>query len=161
MIFFILSFFFGYILSFSFVRLRTIWLSAGAGAHIECRCSRSCVEGVAITDIIIKTLDGKRDLDVDDVMPGSKGLGILVIIEKKQLRSDAGRSELRFGPGRGQSSCGLQDAPRVCWVSELRLWTLGRPVQLGSWLKNDVETVTIVKVVSLYPHVEKLKVKKS
>ena len=34
-IFFILSFFVGYILSFSLVRLRTVWLSARADAHIE------------------------------------------------------------------------------------------------------------------------------
>ena len=59
MIFFILSFFVGYILSFSLVRLRNIRLSARAGAHIECRCSRSCAEDVTITDVIIKTPDGK------------------------------------------------------------------------------------------------------
>ena len=46
MIFFILSFFLGYILSFGLVRLRTIRLSARAGAHIECsyrnKESRQC-----------------------------------------------------------------------------------------------------------------------
>ena len=26
----------------------------------------------------------------------------------------------------------------------------------GSWLKNNVETVSIIKIVSLFPHVEKL-----
>ena len=36
-IFFILSFFVGYILSFGLVRLRTFRLSARVGAHIECR----------------------------------------------------------------------------------------------------------------------------
>ena len=41
------------------------------------------------------------------------------------------------------------------------IWTLGRPVQLGSWLKDDVGTVSIGKnCVSLSPRVEKLKVKK-
>ena len=59
MIFFILSFFVGYILSFGLVRLRTIRLSARAGAHIEFRCSRSSAEDVTITDVIIKTPDEK------------------------------------------------------------------------------------------------------
>ena len=35
-IFFISSFFVGYMLSFGLVRLRTILLSARAGTHIEC-----------------------------------------------------------------------------------------------------------------------------
>ena len=39
-------------------------------------------------------------------------------------------------------------------------WTLSRPVQLGRWLKDDVGTVSIVKIVSFTPRVEKLKVKK-
>ena len=51
-IFFILSFFVGYIL-FGLVRLRTIRLSARASAHIECS-SRSCVEDVTITNFIQK-----------------------------------------------------------------------------------------------------------
>ena len=80
MIFFILSFFVGYILSFGLVTLRTIWLCARAGTHIEHRCSRSHTEDVTITDVIIKTPAGKWD--VNDVMPGSDGLGILVIFEK-------------------------------------------------------------------------------
>ena len=58
-IFFILSFFVGYILSFGLVRLRTFQLSARVGAHIERRCSRSCGEDVTITDIMIKTPDMK------------------------------------------------------------------------------------------------------
>ena len=56
-IFFILSFFVGYILSFGLVRLRTIRLSARVGTHIECRCSRSHGEDVTITDVIIKNPD--------------------------------------------------------------------------------------------------------
>ena len=43
----------------------------------------------------------------------------------------------------------------VSWDSDS-----GPSVQLGSWLKNDVETVSIVKIVSLNPRVVKLKVKK-
>ena len=66
---FILSFFVGYILSFGLVRLRTIRVSARAGTHIERRCSRSCTEDVTITNVIIKTPDGKWD--ENDVMPGS------------------------------------------------------------------------------------------
>ena len=57
--FFLLSFFVGYIISFGLVRLRTIRLSARAGAHIECRCSRSRAEDVTITNVIIKTPDRK------------------------------------------------------------------------------------------------------
>ena len=58
-IFFILSFFVGYILSFGLVRLRTIRLSARVGAYIERRCSRSRGEELTITDVIIKTPDRK------------------------------------------------------------------------------------------------------
>ena len=49
---------FGYILSFGLVRLRTIRLSAraGASAHIECS-SRSYAEDLTITNVIIKTPD--------------------------------------------------------------------------------------------------------
>ena len=54
-IFFILSFFVGYILSFGLIRLRTIRLSAWVEAHIERRCSCSHREDVTITDVIIKT----------------------------------------------------------------------------------------------------------
>ena len=110
---FISSFFVGYILSFGLVRLRTIRLSERAGAHIECS---SCLltEDVTITNVIMKTPDRTWKWGENDVMAGSDGLGILVIFEKS--------SYLRFGLGRGQSSCGLRDAPRVCWVSELRFW---------------------------------------
>ena len=45
-------------------------------------------------------------------MPGGDGLGFWVIFKKNSLlRFEAGRSELIFGPGRGQSSCVLRDAP--------------------------------------------------
>ena len=91
MILFILSFFVGYILSFGLVRPRTIRLSARAGAHIECRFSRSSAEDVTITNVIIKPPDRKWDWGLNDVMPGSNGLEILVIFEKSsELRSDAG-----------------------------------------------------------------------
>ena len=58
-IFFILSFFVGYILSFGLVRLRTLRVSVRVGAHIERRCSHSRGEDVTITDVIIKTPDSK------------------------------------------------------------------------------------------------------
>ena len=64
-IFFILSFFVGYILSLGLVWLRTIWLSARAGAHIE-YSSHSRVEDVTITNVIIKTPDRKWDWSVND-----------------------------------------------------------------------------------------------
>ena len=137
MIFFILSFFVGYFLSFGLVRLRTIRLSACAETHIECRCS--CTEDITITDVIIKTPDRKWDLGVNDVMPGSDGLRILVIFKKsRELRFEPGWGELIFGPGRGQSSLGLWDA--LCVV-------------------GSDGTVSILKIVSLSPRVENLKVK--
>ena len=77
-IFFILSFFVGYILSFGLVRLRTIRLSAQVAAHIKRRCSRSRGEDVKITDVIIKkNRIGNKTGDVNDVMPGSDGQRIL------------------------------------------------------------------------------------
>ena len=90
--FFILSFFVGYILSFGLVRLRTIRLSARAGAHIECSsCSRA--DDVTITNVIVKTPDRKYDWGVNDIILVSEGLGILVIFEKSKV--------LRFVSGRG------------------------------------------------------------
>ncbi len=38
---------------------------------------------MTITDVIIKTPDRKWTGDVNDAMPGSDGLGILVIFEKR------------------------------------------------------------------------------
>ncbi len=66
------------------VGLRTIRLSARAGANIEYNL-RSRAEDVTITNDKIKTPDRKEDWVVNDVWPGSDGLGILVILEKKQL----------------------------------------------------------------------------
>ena len=60
MIYFILSFFVGFILSFGLVKLRTIRLSAHAGIHNERRSSRSRAEDVIITDVIIKTQIGNE-----------------------------------------------------------------------------------------------------
>ena len=80
--FVILLFFVGYILSFALVRLRTIWLSARAGTNIEHRCSRSRAGDVTITDVIIKTPDRKWNWGANDVVPGSDGLGFLVILKK-------------------------------------------------------------------------------
>ena len=94
--FFLLSFFVGYILSFSLVRLRTIRLSAQAGAHIGRRCSRSCTEHVTITDVIIKTPDRKWERVANGVMPGSDGLRILVIFEIWDLKLDEARCAARL-----------------------------------------------------------------
>ena len=68
-----LSFFVGYILSFSLVRLRTIRFSAHAGTHKR-RFLCSCTEDVTITDVIIKTPDSISDWGAKYVMPGSNGL---------------------------------------------------------------------------------------
>ena len=48
---------------------------------------------------------GNGNRDVNDVMPGSDGPGFLVMLNKSsELRFELRRSELSFGPGRGQSS---------------------------------------------------------
>ena len=115
--FFILSFFVGYILSFCLVRLGTVRISARAGAHIECMCSRLRAKDVTITNVIIKTPDRKWDWGVCDVMPGSDGLRILMIFEKKQwveIWRWTKRVEIRTWARLVQ--LGLRDAPRVCWV---------------------------------------------
>ena len=50
---------------------------------------------------------------MNDVMPGSNGLRILVIFKKKsKLRFEPRGGELIFESGRGQSSCVLRDS----WV---------------------------------------------
>ena len=124
-IFFILSFFIGYILSFGLVRLRTIQLSAHAGAHIECS-SCSHAEDVTIANVIIKTPDRKCDWGVNDVIPRSEGLRILVIFEKAvswDLSLGEASWDLKLGEARrGESSLWATGCTRVCWVSELRFW---------------------------------------
>ena len=117
MIFFILSFFVGYILSFGLVRLKTIWLSARAGAHIQCRWSRSHAEDVTIIDVIIKTQDRKYDWGANDVMPGNDELRILVFFEKA-VSWDLTLGEASWDLKLDEASpvCGLRDAPCVCWV---------------------------------------------
>ena len=111
MIFFILSFFVGYILSFGLVRLRTIRLSARAGAHIECS-SRSRAEDVTITNVIIKTPDRKMGLGCEWCHARKRGAGNFGDFWKKQfaeIRTWA-RSVQLWSTG----------CARVCWVSELR-----------------------------------------
>ena len=66
---------------------------------------------MTITDVTIKTPDRNATGDVNDVMPGSDGLGLLVILNKSsELRFGLRRSELGFKSGRGQSSCLLRGA---------------------------------------------------
>ena len=149
MIFLYYHFSLGYILSFGLVRLRTIQFSARAGAHIECRCSRSHAKDVTITNVIIKTPDRKWDWGVNDVMPGSEGLGILVIFEKdvSWVWSWAKRVEI------------------WSWAKRVEIWSWTRRVQFVAYGMHRVfvgsdGTVSIVKIVSLSPRAEKLKVKK-
>ena len=109
--FFILSFFVGYILSFRLVRLRTFRLSARVGTNIECRCSRSCGEGVTITDFTIKTPDRKYVWGCEWRNVWKRWAGILGYFEKS--------SELRFEPRRDQLGLGGSAARcRVRWNSQ-------------------------------------------
>ena len=131
---FLISFFVGCILSFGLVRLRTNRLSAraGAGAHIERRCSRSSGEDETLTDVIIKTLDRKWDWGC----------------------------EWCHAWKRWAEDFGWFLKKKASWF----FWTWARPVQWG--LRDALRivgsdgTVSIVKIVSLSPHVENLKVKK-
>ena len=99
--FFYLIIFVNYILSFGLFRLWTIRLLVQVFTLMRGGCDNHKCHN--------KNIRWKWDWGVNDVMPGSDGLGILVIFEKS--------SELRFEPGREQSSWGLRDARRVCWVS--------------------------------------------
>ena len=125
-----------------------------------CSCSRA--EDVTITNVIIKSPDRKWDWGVNDVMPGSDGLAILMIFEKA-VSWDLSLGEASWDLKLGEASpvCGQRDAHAfvgsVSWDSDC-----GPRVQVGSWQKSDVGTVSIVKIVcvSLSPRVEKLKVKK-
>ena len=115
MIFYILSFFVGYILFFGLVRLRTIRFSARVGAHIERRCSHSRGEDVTIADVIIikKRIENGTG-DVNDIMPGSDGLRILGDFWKKAISWDStlGEAGWDFWAVRGQSS-GVYEMPRA------------------------------------------------
>ena len=158
------------------VRLRTIWLSACAGAHIECRCSHSRGDDVTITDVIIKTPDRKWTGDVNDVIPGNDGLRILGDFWKKAVSWDSDSEpgspeELRSEPRRVQ--LGLRGAHAFVGSAswDLTLDEAGWDSDLGEvspvCVLRDVphvvwsdRTVSIVKIVSLSPRVEKPKSQK-
>ena len=159
--FLLLMVFVNYILSFGLVGLWTIRLSAGAKIEYS---SRSHAEDMTITNVIIKTLDRKLDWGVNDIMPGSDGLGIWWFQK---------RCQLRFWLWARQSSWRQRDAHLLGQLVKIWLWA--RPVQLGAtgcmarllsqtlgWavqqglVVGNVGTVSIVKIVSLSPHVEKL-----
>ena len=70
------------------ISYHSVWLGFEL---FDSKCRYSRAEDLTITNVIIKTPDGKLDWGVNDVMPRSGGLGILVIFEKS--------SELRFEPG--------------------------------------------------------------
>ena len=139
-IFFISSFFIGYILYFSLVRLGTIRLSAQVGTHIERRCSRLRMENVTITDVIIRTPDRKWTGDVNDIMPRSDGLRILGDFWKKTVSWDLKLDEASWFSNRGEARP----------VGSMRCATCGG-VRWNSQHR---------KIVSLSPRDENLKVKK-
>ena len=132
-------FFVGYILSFGLVRLRTIRLSARVEAHIERRCSRSHGEDVTITDIIIKTPDRKWDWGSEWRHARERWAEDLrwFLKKKKQLVEIWG------------------------WTKRVDFWASARPGQLGvrdaPRVVGSDGTVSILKIVSLSPSVEKTK----
>ena len=162
-IFFILSFLVVYILSFGLVRLRTIRLSARAGAHIECSSRLRC-GGCDNHKCHNKNPRWEMGLGCEWRHARKRWAGILGDFEKKAVSWDLSLGEASWFLKLGEASpvCGLRDAcafvGSVIWDSDS-----GLRVQLGSWPKNDVETVSIIKIVcfSLSPYGEKLKVKKS
>ena len=86
---------------------------------------------------------GNRTGDVNDVMPGSDGLGFLVILNKSsELRFEASRSELIFSDlGEASAVCGLRGA-HARWLGQL--------VESWRWTKSQHR-----KIVSDSPRVEK------
>ena len=127
--------------------------------------SSSCTEDMTITNVMIKKNDRKRDWGRNDVMPGSDGLRIWWFWKKTLV-------EIRLWPG--QSSWGLTvndvgDSWFVChWGWQLTLKSdhgvlqISTDRDLGSYGMRNVfvrsdSTVSIVKIVSLSPRVEKLK----
>ena len=66
---------------------------------------------------------------------------------------------MRFDFGRGQSSWGIRDARRVCWVSELRFLLWARQSSWGLAM-GDVGTVSIVKFCLSLSSCWKTKLKK-
>ena len=143
-IFFILSFFVGYILSFGLVRLRTIRFSARVGAHIECS-SLSRAEDVTITNVIIKTPDRKMWMGREWRHAQKGGAGNFGDFWKKQL-VEIWRWTKWVEIWR--------------WTKRVEIRTWARPVQLGlrdaPHVVGSDGTVGIVKIVSLSPRVENL-----
>ena len=124
----------------------------------QCRCSRSLAEDVTITDVIIKTPDGKCDWGVDDVMPGSDRLGILVTFGKA-VSWDSTLGEGSWDLSMGEASCDMY-LGEASWDSDLG--EASPVVAYGTrraFVGSD-GTVSLVKIVSVSPRVKKLKVKK-
>ena len=125
---YVLSFFVGYIL----VKLRTIRLSARAGAHIECRCSHSRAEDVTITNP-----RWEMELGCEWRHARKRRAGNFGDFWKKQL------VEIRT------------------WTKWVEIWSWARPVQFvvygmrRAFVGSD-GTVSIVKIVSLSPRAERL-----
>ena len=135
--FFILSFFVGYILSFGLVRLRTVQLSVRVGTHIERRCSRSHGEDVTITDIIIKTPDSIWDWGYEWRHARKRWAEDFGWYLKKSsvLRSEARRSDLILRTWTRPVHLGLWDSPRVVGsdgtVSNVKILTLSLSLSLS------------------------------
>ena len=84
---------------------------------------------------------------MNDVMPGSDGLGFLVILNKSsELSLDLDEASEDSGLGEASLFVDGGVGSRVGWVSEL-----------GA---DDGRTVSIVKLVSVSPRVENLNLKK-
>ena len=107
---------------------------------------------MTITNVIIKAPVRKWDRGVNDVLPGSDGLRILVIFFWKKQWVEiclwARLFEIRS------------------WARPVEIWTCARASPARAYRMRRAfvgsdRTVSIIKIVSLSPLVKKLKVKKS
>ena len=128
------------------------------GEHIE-YSSRSYTEDVTIRNVIIKT-PGRTGVWMTSC-PEARG-GEFWWFLKKAVSWDLSLGEIGWDSDLGEASPVVVYGMRCAFVGSVS-WDSdsGPRVQLGSWLKGDVGTVSVVKIVCLSPRVEKLKVKKS
>ena len=115
---------------------------------------------MTITDVIIETLDGKWTGVWMTSCPEAMVWEFWWFL-KKAVSWDLSLSEASWHSDLGEASPVVVNGMRSAFVGSVSWdWTLGRPVQLGSWLKDDVGTVSIVKIVSCRKTKSKKKVKR-
>ena len=97
---------------------------------------------------------------MNDLIPGSEELGILVIFEKKAVSWDLTLDEASWDSDLGVSSCDLRYAPRFCLGQWVEILILDRGFSWGVDWRAMYEQSAEVKIVFLSPRVEKTKIQK-